>query len=60
MVNVSSFPVKSKPTWGVERLPSGKFDTNKLVLELTVFLRLRDSSASLEFHGFRDYLKQKD
>ena len=45
---------------GGERLPSGKFDTNELVLELTVFLRLRDSSASLEFHGFRDYLKQKD
>ncbi len=28
--------MKSRPIWDVERLPSGKFDTNELVLELTI------------------------
>ena len=66
------FHSEIKTDMGVERLPSGKFDTNELVLELTVlaynilrmigqeavrqgtvFSHSRDSSASLEFHGFR-------
>ena len=36
MVKVSSTTARSKRIMDVERFPSGKFDTNELVLELTV------------------------